>query len=213
MLLTASALRAQQSQSAAEPATVRVEFTNAKLLPPHWVLVLHEDGSGEFQADKSQPTGADANVMMAGEIHRPIQLRPAFAEHVFTVARERMLFNFPCESHLKVAFQGEKQLSYSGRDGSGSCEFNYSKDKEIQALGDSLVAVGNTLIYGARLEKLLQHDRLGLDAALDNLVSAQHDGIAQEMEGIREILEKIAGDEEVLERARRRARLLLAQSR
>ena len=148
-------------------------------------------------------------MIWAGDVHRPVQLSPAFAEQVFATARMRRFFAFPCESHMKVAFQGLKRLSYSGPDGSGACEYNYSKDKEIEALGNSLVGVEYTIMSGARMEKLLQHDRLGLDQELDNLVSAAHEGNAVEMGAIRETLTRIASDEQVMERARRKARLLL----
>jgi hypothetical protein len=73
------------------------------------------------------------------------------------------------------------------------------------------MSVENTVLYGARLEKLLQHDRLGLDKEMESLASAAHDGNAIEMGVIRETLTKIASNDEVLERARRKARLLLAQ--
>jgi hypothetical protein len=112
---------------------------------------------------------------------------------------------------MKVAFQGTKRLSYSGPDGKGMCEFNYSKDKQIELQGNAFMSVENTLLYGARLEKLLQHDRLGLDKEMESLAAAAHDGNAIEMGVIRETLTKIASDDEVLERARRKARLLLAQ--
>jgi len=123
----------------------------------------------------------------------------------------RKWFAYPCESHLKVAFQGIKRLSYSGPDGSGACEYNYSKDKEIEALGNSLLGVEYTILSGARMEKLLQHDRLGLDAELDNLATAIHEGNAFEVGAIRETLTRIASDEQVMDRARRRAKALLTQ--
>jgi len=110
-----------------------------------------------------------------------------------------------------VAFQGIKRLSYSGPDGSGACEYNYSKDKEIEALGNSLLGVEYTILSGARMEKLLQHDRLGLDAELDNLATAIHEGNAFEVGAIRETLTRIASDEQVMDRARRRAKALLTQ--
>ena len=118
-----------------------------------------------------------------------------------------------CESHLKVAFQGLKKISYSGPDGEGGCEFNYSTNKEIQDLGESLVAVGSTLIEGARLELLLQHDPLGLDKAIEYVVEATDDGRLQQICAIRGILERLEDDPHVLERVRKRARLLLAALR
>jgi hypothetical protein len=117
-----------------------------------------------------------------------------------------------CESHLKVAFQGRKKLSYAGPEGQGACTFNYSKDKGIQALGDSLVAVSSTILEGARLELLLQHDRLGLDKEMEYLTEAQGDGRVQQICTIRAILERLAEDPAVMERVRKRARSMLERT-
>ena len=77
-----------------------------------------------------------------------------------------------------------------GPQGQGSCTFNYSRDKEIQALGDSLVGVAETLREGARLEMLLQHDRLGLDKEMEYIVEASKDGRLRQVCTISGILEK-----------------------
>jgi hypothetical protein len=192
-----------------QPAEIQIDFTNEQLVPSHWTLKFTPDGNGQFDAEGGHPAKDDANTIWAGDVHRPVQLSPAFAEQVFATARMRRFFTFPCESHMKVAFQGLKRLSYSGPDGSGACEYNYSKDKEIEALGNSLIGVEYTIMSGARMEKLLQHDRLGLDQELDNLASAAHEGNAVELGAIHETLTRIASDEQVMERARRKARLLL----
>ena len=199
--------RAQQS------SVFEIDYTNAQLTPSHWQLKLNPDGSGQFDADGGQPSQEDAKQILAGDVHRPVQLSSTLTGQVFSVARMRRLFAIPCESHLKVAFQGIKRLSYTGPEGSGACEFNYSKDREIETLGNSLLAVEFTILSGARLEKLLQHDRLGLDEELDNLTSAVQAGNAIEVGTIREILSRIALDDQVMERARRKARLLLTQAR
>jgi hypothetical protein len=202
-----------QPLAAQQPAVFEIEFTNTGLVPPHWQLKLNPDGSGQFDAEGGKPSEQEKNQIFAGDVHRAVQLSPELTARIFATARERRLFEFPCESHMKVAFQGTKRLSYSGPEGSGACEYNYSKDKEIQALGDSLLAVENTLLAGARLEKLLQHDRLGLDKEMEMLADAAHEGSAIEMGVIRETLTRIASDDQVLERARRKARLLLTQAR
>ena len=188
------------------------EFTNDKLTPAHWELKLNPDGSGRFDAVGGAPATGDGKEVETGDIHRPVQLSAAFTDRIFATARARRLFAFPCDGHQKVAFQGMKKLSYSGPEGSGSCEYNYSKDKEIQALGDSILGVEGTLLFGARLEQLMQHDRLGLDLEMEHLVTAAHEGNALELGTIRETLTKIANDDQILDRARRKARLLLAQN-
>ena len=124
---------------------------------------------------------------MPPAVDRDIQVSAAFANRVFAAAQRHNWFNEACESHLKVAFQGWKTLSYTGPQGRGSCTFNYSKNKEIQNLGDSLEAVAETILEGARLELLLQHDRLGLDAEMEFLTEAVEDGRAQQVCAIQAI--------------------------
>jgi hypothetical protein len=201
------------SSEALESGQFEMDFTDARQAPAHWVLKLNPDGSGSFDTEGGrQAEGADQKII-AGDVHRTIQLSAPLTGRVFAIARAKKFFAFPCESNMKVAFQGTKRFSYTGPEGSGSCEFNYSKDKEIEELQNSLLAVEMTILCGARLEKLLQHDRLGLDEELGNLTMWANDGSAREMGAIRDTLTRIADDEEVMDRARRKARLLLTQAR
>ena len=202
----------------AEPGpVVHVEFSNPALTPPHWTLTVHPDGSGHFLSEPGRrPSPPPEGTVQLTEpaidppvLDREIQLSTAFAQRIFQAARRHNWFSQECDSHLKVAFQGWKKLSYAGSEGRGSCSFNYSKDKEIQDLGDSLVAVAATILSGARIEKLLQYDRLGLDRELEYLTEAVNDGRAQQIGVIRATLERLATDPAIMDRVRKRARLLL----
>ena len=194
----------------AEPEPVlRVDFSNPGLTPSRWTLEFRPDGSGHFRSERGNAT-ASSRLIEVPNIDRDVQLSPKFAEHAFEVAQHHKFFQSECESHLKVAFQGIKKLSYSGPKGEGSCEFNYSRNADIQALGDSLVAVATTIIEGARLETLLHHDPLGLDKEIQNVQEAAGDGRAQQICSIRDILERLSEDPAVLERVRKRAKALLA---
>jgi hypothetical protein len=188
----------------------QVDFSNPGLSPSHWTLVLHPDGSGHFRSTRGTASGGAGEEIEAADVDRDVIVSAEFAGHVFQMARQHNLFNTGCESHMKVAFQGWKKLSYRGSEGTGSCEFNYSKDKDIEALGDSLVAVGGTIIEGARLETLLQHDRLGLDSEMEYLSEAAKDGRAQQISTIRDILARLADEPSVMERVRKRARMMLS---
>ena len=197
----------------AEPSKeVRVDFSNPGLYPAQWTLTMHPDGTGHFHAEGGTKPAEDVSSILPGKVDRDVSLSGEFVEHVFQAVRLPRLMKGDCESHLKVAFQGWKKITYSGPDGQGGCEFNYSKNKEIQDLGDSLVAVGSTLIEGARLELLLQHDPLGLDNATQYIQEALGDGRLQQICAIRSILQRLEDDPHVLERVRKRARTLLAQA-
>jgi hypothetical protein len=188
----------------------QADFSNPGLTPSHWTMTLYPDGSGHFRADSGVPGSGFKAEKDPPLVDRDIRVNAQFAARVFLIAQRHKLFSNPCESHMKVAFEGWKRLSYSGPDGEGACEFNYSKDAEIQALGDSLVSVAATINEGARLESLLQHDRLGLDKEMEYIVEAAGAGRLQQICAIRGILQRLAEDESVLDRVRTRARMLLA---
>jgi hypothetical protein len=206
------AISVSLSARADQGPVLQVEFTNDQLNPSHWTLILRSDGSGHFTSLAGKAQEGDAPSVDAPNVDRDVQLSAAFTARVFEVAHHHHFFNESCESRLKVAFEGWKKFSYTGPDGSGSCTFNYSKDKEIEELSGTFGAVAETMIEGARLQELLQHDRLGLDKEMDYLVDAAGSGRAVEISNIRQILVKLADDDEVLERVRKRARLLLAQA-
>jgi hypothetical protein len=199
--------------SAQSDPVVKVDFSNPELSPAKWTLILRPDGSAHFHADPGTVTAQKLRTIEPGTIDRNVSLSPEFAARVFDSVRHHRLGGESCESHLKVAFQGWKKITYAGPDGEQSCEFNYSKNKEIQALGESMVAVASTIVEGARLELLLQHDPLGLDKEMDYLREASDDGRLQQMCAIREILTKLEDDPAVMERVRKRARTLLTDTK
>ena len=188
---------------------VQVEYSNPGLVPAHWTLEVHPDGSAHFRSQRGSAARNEDQGIEPPDLDRDFHLSAGFAERIFHVAHRKKLFSVECESHLRVAFQGTKKLTYSGPDGQGTCEFNYSKDAEIQSLGDDLISVATTMVEGARLRSLLQHDRLGLDRETEFLTESAADGRAMEIGSIRDILERLADDSSVLERVRRRARALL----
>jgi hypothetical protein len=191
-------------------SVIHVEYSNPSLYPAQWTLTIHPDGTGHFHAEGGTKPANEPASFVPDKLDRDVNLSGDFVGKVFEAVHDHRIMSGNCESHLKVAFQGLKKITYSGPDGQGGCEFNYSKSKEIQDLGESFVAVGATLIEGARLELLLQHDPLGLDSAMQYIVEASNDGRLQQICAIRGILERLEDDPHVLDRVRRRAHTLLA---
>lgn len=196
----------------AQDAKVQVDFSNPSLYPSDWTLVLRPDGTGHFHAEGGTRPTDYPETMFPGKVDRDVRLSSDFTARIFKTVHQDKILKNKCESHLKVAFQGTKKIHYSGPDGEGGCEFNYSTSKPIQELGESFIAVGQTLIEGARLEILYQHDPLGLDKAIQYVVEATGDGRMQEISTIRPILERLEDDPRVLDRVRKQARMLLARS-
>lgn len=210
LLAAAVAMLALPAQARSD-AEVRIDYSNPALIPAHWSLVIQADGSGHFHSERGDAPPEKPPTMEPVTVDRDVHLSQEFTTRVFDTVRRHRLLKGGCESHLKVAFQGWKKITYSGPDGEGGCEFNYSKDREIQALGDSLVAVATTILEGARLEMILQHDPLGLDGEMDFIAEASGDGRLQQICAIRGILQRLEGDPNVMERVRKQARKLLVR--
>ena len=211
LLALVMAMLALPACSQSDPV-FQIDFSNPALSPSHWTLTVHPDGSGHFRSERGSATAESSQTVDAPNLDRDIQLSAGFAQRVFQIAHRHNWAGEECESHIKVAFQGWKKLSYSGSEGPGACTFNYAKDKETQALADSLMAVSGTILEGARLEMMLAHDRLSLDREMEYLVEASGDGRIQQLCAIRGILERLAEEPSVMERVRKRALLLLAKA-
>jgi hypothetical protein len=193
-------------------AVLRIDFSNPSIVPAQWTLTLHPDGSGHFRSERGAAPEQDPPAMETPNIDRDVQVSEQFAGRVFQTAQDHTIRSGNCESHMKVAFQGWKKVTYSGPEGQWSCEFNYSRDRNVQELGDSLLSVSASILEGARLEMLLQHDRLGLDKEMEYISDAAADGRLTQICAIRGILERLADDPEVMERVRKRAKTLLAKA-
>jgi hypothetical protein len=212
LVLSTVALPARAETGATADPVFQIDFTHPELVPSHWEITIHPDGKGHFKAERSSQNAEPVQGMQVADVDRDLALSRDFTLRVFATARRKKLFNINCESKTKVAFTGWKDFSYRGPDGQGACKFNYSEDKEIQSLSDSLGAVAETVIEGARLQMLLQHDRLGLDKEMELLATEVNAGRAREIYLINGVLEQLAGDPAVLQRVRKQASALLART-
>ena len=204
VLVCASAL-AQTST-----ATVVFKFDNPQLQPPKYIITLHEDGSGKFHAEGGAIKPDDPAALPSEGQDRPIQVTAASTQRIFATARAKKFFAMACEAGgAHVAFTGKKVLTYEGSDGHGACDYNYSKDEQIQWLTTEMQGIAATLEEGRRLELEHEHGRLTLDAELETLEGMVHNGQAVELGTIAPTLIAIVKDEAVMERAQKRARHLL----
>jgi hypothetical protein len=200
--------------SASSAAQVSFQFDRPGLAVPHFKLLLHEDGTGTYQADQAEmPATQTSNRGQAAQhIDRPINLTPGTVAKIFKAARSLNHFDVECASKAKnIADTGKKTLSYSGPDGSGSCSYNYSENKTVDMLTTTFLAISNTMDEGRRLEFLHRYDRLGLDAEMTTLWDEVQDGRALELGTISPTLTAIANDADLIQRVRMKAAKMLEQ--
>ena len=198
-----------QTQGGAPLAHITYIFEHPQLQPSQYTISVDETGAGRFTS-RPGPAEASDDVMPA-PMDRPILLDDALRSTLFSYARSHNFFDTNCTTaKTNMAFTGNKTLSYSGPDGKGSCKFVWAADPALQRITDDLGAVAYTLEEGRRLGVEALHDRLGLDAELSDLQDAFKDHRASDLSSIADELRAIAENQQVMERARKRAVSLLA---
>jgi hypothetical protein len=219
VVCSASAFAQTAEPSTTAPARTQAEisfqFDRTGLPVPRFTLRIRENGTGSYQADQMEiaATGTSMRGQAAQHIDRTISLSQGTVAKVFKESRTLNHFNIECASKAKnIADTGKKTLSYTGADGSGSCTYNYSENKTVDALTSTLLGIAYTLDEGRRLEFLHKYDRLGLDAEMISFAQELEAGRALELGTISPALAAIADDTAVIQRVRVKAQKMLEQS-
>jgi hypothetical protein len=211
----------QGSEQVSKPANagatkreVSFTFDRKGVLVSHYRLIVREDGSGTYEGNEIPSATAYGHPADSSAVpfqHR-ITISQGTSEKIFATTERLNRFDVPCASKLKnIADTGTKTLRYEGQDGTGSCTYNFSENKDVQSLTQIFQGIAETLDTGRRLDQLHRFDRLGLDAAMKSLMDEVSAGRALEVGTIAPSLKSIASDTEVMARVRSRASTLLSQ--
>ena len=208
----------QDARPAATPVSgtrsqVVFAFERQGLAVSKYRFTVRSDGSAIYEGEESQPAiGADPAAASPAQVFgSQVSITPATADKIFALGRKLDHFNITCASKAKnIADTGTKTLSYSAPDGTGSCTYNYSENKEVEELTGMFQGMAETMDEGRILDHLHRFDRLGLDDAMTFLAQEVSAGRALEVGTITASLRSIADDADVMQRVRARARTLLA---
>lgn len=192
-------------------ATIVYRFDHPQLQPAHYTITVDQTGTGRFVSQPGPAPVAISDAVYPAPLNRPVQLDPQLLASLFGYARAHDYFTATCASRrTNLAFTGNKSFTYNGPDGRGSCSFVWAEDPALQRLSEQLGAVALTLEFGRRLGVEVEHDRLSLDSELESLQNAVRDHRAEDLGNIAPQLQMIAADRLVMDRARKRAEVLLS---
>jgi len=191
-------------------AEVTYHFENPKLQPAIYTFLIREDGSGHFHSEPGEAPPSDTDGITPQPQDRDIRIAEPLRKQIFDYAHAHKYFVIHCDiGNEHIAFTGKHTFAYAGPAGQGSCTFNYAKDPVLEKLSGSMIAMAFTLEEGRRLAVQHTHSKLSLDAELETLQEAAKDSRAQGLENIAPELQAIIDDENVMARARARAKALL----
>jgi len=209
----------QDARPAGAPATsatrpkVTFAFERIGLPVPKYRLSIQDDGATVYEGEElPQVSGQESSASLPSHPFKSVaDISPATVARVFALGQKLKRFNVTCASKAKnIADTGTKTLSYVAPDGTGTCTYNYTENKDVEALTEIYQGIAETMDRGRELDHLHRYDRLGLDAAIAFLSQEVTEGHALEVGTIAASLRSIAADAEVMERVRTRATKLLA---
>lgn len=170
-----------------------------------YTILLAEDGAGVYVG---KVVNGPVVIEGQGGDGKAIRVDRALVRKLF--AAVPMVEGGHCETHSKgIAKTGVKTLRYTGGGRAAQCVYNYSDDDRVNDATTTFEAVAETMQYGERLAAKLRFDRLGLDAELEGLQGALHEGRALEVGNIAPVLQAISDDERVMDRVHRKVARLL----
>ena len=169
--------------------------------PPHVEVWIDSSGNGEY------------NDSPADQPPLRLQLEPSETEAIFSLAAKLGYFSRPLESGLNVAFMGTKTFRFQDGATSHEVKFNYTQDTDGQLLMKGFEGINETAQHVINLEQTAKFDHLGVDKALLQLQLSLE---KNQLVGVRQllpILDRIAKNAALFNRARERAATIAAAIR
>lgn len=205
-LLAIVGLQAQQPAASPSISTVTFKFNWDEGRPwSDYTFTVAESGATHFSGTgNADENGADDHF------EQDFTMSQAGLQKVFAAAKMTDYFHGQFEGKQKnIARTGSKTLEYHSPSTVGSVTYNYSPNPNIQQLTKLFQSIALTLDYGRKLAFEYRFDKLGMDKRLQELTDLRANGLAEEMQAIAPILQKIADDSEVMNIARMQAKQLL----
>jgi hypothetical protein len=166
--------------------------------PEFWRVELNPDGSAVYKESENdeQPV--------------PFSIAPESAAEIFGIVSRLDNGKRALESNLKVANMGQKTILYEDGPERHEVTFNYSLDKDAQALADRFERISETQQYIFALERTVRFDKLGVNKVLLQIESAHDRNRLLGHERMIPLLERVAKNGSYLNMARERAEKLIA---
>ena len=129
---------------------------------------------------------------------------------MFQLAKQAKYFSGKVDSGKdKIAFTGDKTLSYLDAQHSSSARFNYSAVDPVRQLTALFQDLQSTLDYGRRLDYYHRYQKLALDEEIKRMENQARNHELSEIQTVAPVLQKIIDDTSVINVVRARAKELI----
>jgi hypothetical protein len=161
-----------------------------------YTIAVDDAGKAHFDGVGNPSDSGDGDAYQ-----QEFAMTDANRQKIFDLSRKLGYFQGNYEAKQKnIARTGQKTLEYHGLAAGGgqmiehSSSYNYSTNSDVQELTRFFQAIATTVDYGRKLEFQYRFDKLGMDARLNSLQDMVTSHNVEELQAIEPVLQKIAGD-------------------
>jgi hypothetical protein len=191
---------------ATQSGTITFSLDFPKSDPEHYSISVSADGHAHYECT--------ARISAESEDRDRYQ-----SDFVFSDAARARIFDLAAQAHYfsgkidsgnrKLAFTGEKKLTYTDGQKSTSAEYNFSSSVPVQQLTTLFQSVAATLEYGRRLAYAHHYQKLALDDELKKMEDSARRSEILELQAVKPVLQQIYNDPSVMKMVRARAERIM----
>ncbi|HME36663.1 MAG TPA: hypothetical protein VKF84_15620 [Candidatus Sulfotelmatobacter sp.] len=194
------------STRAAEPATITFSLDFPDSEPEHYAIAVQSDGHARYECVAK--ISADSNERETYQTE--FSFTDATRARIFELAAQAHYFSGKVDSgNRKLAFTGNKKLTYKDGPKETAAAYNFSSLPAVQQLTTLFQSVGATLEFGRRLAYYHRYQKLALDDELKHMEDEAKRGDLLELQAVKPFLQEIYDDSSVLNVVRARAQRLM----
>lgn len=167
-------------------------------------ITINEDGSGTFDIRQLDDTASP----------QPLQIGTSLAHKIFELAASLHDFEgVDLDVHRRIADLGQKTFAYKKGSEVHEVNFNYTLNNSAQQLLAIFEGLQRQELDVSDMERVMRYDHLGVPDVITRVQNDVKGKLIPEPDALLPALDQIAGDSELMDMSRQRARAIAQQIR
>ncbi len=188
------------------PASITFSLDFPVSDPGHYSISIRSDGQASYESKGKISTDSDQSE----PFHSEFTLTEATRAQIFDLAARAKYFSGKIDSgNKKLAFTGEKRLTYTDGQRNTTATYNFSQQRAVQQLTTLFAAISATIEVGRLSPSDHRLQKLAFSEQYKHMSRPATDGGLAELQAVKPILQAIYDDQSVINVVRARAQRIM----
>jgi hypothetical protein len=206
IMIAGTAVFSTLPAGAADPATVTFSLYFPTSDPERYSISVESNGRAKYECSVKISDDSEEREKYETEFI----LSDATRARVFDLAEHAHYFTGKIDSgNRKLAFTGEKKLTYKDAQRNTTADYNYSQQPAVQQITNLFQGMAATLEFGRRIAHYHRYQKLALDEELKRMENEAQSGELAEIRAAQPVLQEVYDDASVMNVVRARAQRIM----